>query len=319
MPESFNGMPLHPLVVHAAVVLVPLAFVGLILIVARRSWRRTLGWWVVLLAFFAMGATVLAKESGERLAEVVGTPTHHASLGDGLPIFVGLMFLFIFLYVAAAWFTDRRDARDGGVPATATGSAANTAAFDVDDTERRRGSTLVRVLGVVAILVGIATMFQTFRVGDTGAQAVWAGRLTAANTTGGAGASVSPAPGSPSAAPSASPGGSASGSAAGSASDAASPSASGSASASASKSGSTASLRTITMSEVRKHDVASDCWAVVNGKVYDLSTWVSEHPGGSGPIISLCGTDGTKAFENQHDSAPQPNNELATLQIGVLS
>lgn len=36
----------------------------------------------------------------------------------------------------------------------------------------------------------------------------------------------------------------------------------------------------VSVAEVIKHASAEDCWVVVNGKVYDLSRFASEHPGG---------------------------------------
>jgi L-lactate dehydrogenase (cytochrome) len=36
----------------------------------------------------------------------------------------------------------------------------------------------------------------------------------------------------------------------------------------------------ISVSEIDKHAAADDCWIVVNGKVYDLTTFAPEHPGG---------------------------------------
>lgn len=37
----------------------------------------------------------------------------------------------------------------------------------------------------------------------------------------------------------------------------------------------------ITSSEVAKHALAEDCWIVVNGKVYDLTKFAPNHPGGA--------------------------------------
>ena len=45
--DSITDLPLHPLVVHAAVVFIPLTCVGTILIAIKRSWRKSLGWWVL--------------------------------------------------------------------------------------------------------------------------------------------------------------------------------------------------------------------------------------------------------------------------------
>jgi hypothetical protein len=46
MLDTFNGLPLHPLVVHAVVVLLPLSVVGAIVVALRPAWRQTYGWLV---------------------------------------------------------------------------------------------------------------------------------------------------------------------------------------------------------------------------------------------------------------------------------
>ena len=75
----------------------------------------------------------------------------------------------------------------------------------------------------------------------------------------------------------------------------------------------------ITMTDVKKHNNVSDCWSVVNNGVYNLTSFVSSHPGGREAIIGLCGIDGTAAFVDQHGNQRRPNNELAGLKIGDLS
>ena len=45
--------------------------------------------------------------------------------------------------------------------------------------------------------------------------------------------------------------------------------------------------------EVAKHNNASDCWSIIDGNVYNLTSWISQHPGGQAAIKSLCGIDGS--------------------------
>ena len=72
------------------------------------------------------------------------------------------------------------------------------------------------------------------------------------------------------------------------------------------------------IAEVRKHNKATDCWAVINKRVYNLTKWVAQHPGGAGAITRLCGTDGIKAFTGKHGGQSGPASQLAKYQIGVL-
>lgn len=54
--------------------------------------------------------------------------------------------------------------------------------------------------------------------------------------------------------------------------------------------------------EVKKHNTKSDCWVIVHGKVYDVSDFISEHPGGIAVILKYAGKDATKAFDPIHPS-----------------
>jgi len=72
-----------------------------------------------------------------------------------------------------------------------------------------------------------------------------------------------------------------------------------------------------TSAEVAQHSEASSCWTTIEGKVYDLTGWIKQHPGGSRAILSLCGTDGTEAFTRQHGGKARPEQQLASFYIGV--
>ncbi len=78
------------------------------------------------------------------------------------------------------------------------------------------------------------------------------------------------------------------------------------------------STGTITINEVALHATVDDCWSVVNGNVYDLTQWINEHPGGSGPVESMCGIDASTPFNNQHNGQGEPETALASFQIGIL-
>ena len=72
------------------------------------------------------------------------------------------------------------------------------------------------------------------------------------------------------------------------------------------------------MTEVVTHNDGTSCWSVVNGNVYDLTTWIGKHPGGSNAILMLCGKDGSTAFNAQHGGSAMQENKLASYKIGVL-
>lgn len=76
---------------------------------------------------------------------------------------------------------------------------------------------------------------------------------------------------------------------------------------------------TYTLAQVATHNSATSCYTAINGSVYDVTPFIRQHPGGMGAILSLCGRDGTSAFEGQHGGQGRPAAELATFKIGTLT
>jgi cytochrome b involved in lipid metabolism len=72
------------------------------------------------------------------------------------------------------------------------------------------------------------------------------------------------------------------------------------------------------LAQVALHKDAGSCWTVVRGSVYDLTLWVSQHPGGREAIVGMCGKDATVGFEAQHGEQRKPESELRSFQIGTL-
>ena len=75
-------------------------------------------------------------------------------------------------------------------------------------------------------------------------------------------------------------------------------------------------VKTFSSAEVSVHNSKSDCWSIVNGKVYNLTSWIGQHPGGQQAILSMCGKDGSAGFNDQHGGDRRPANELAGFYIG---
>ncbi len=81
----------------------------------------------------------------------------------------------------------------------------------------------------------------------------------------------------------------------------------------------TAGPKTYTAAQVATHSSQSDCWTIVNGGVYNLTSWVSKHPGGSRAILSMCGEDSSESFNEQHGGQGGPERVLASYKIGTLA
>ncbi|MDO9377809.1 MAG: hypothetical protein Q7T56_03090 [Nocardioidaceae bacterium] len=149
MFDQLDGLPLHPLVVHAVVALAPLAT---LLAIAHLvpAWRRVLRWPIVAVSVLGAVSAWVATQSGEALQRAIssqleGNPTgelveEHAALGDRL--FYALIALSVVALVVALLARADR------------GALGHLAAV---------------VLAVVAIGVGVLT----YQVGDKGARAVW--------------------------------------------------------------------------------------------------------------------------------------------------
>jgi cytochrome b involved in lipid metabolism len=74
----------------------------------------------------------------------------------------------------------------------------------------------------------------------------------------------------------------------------------------------------LTNSEIKTHSSRSDCWSIVNANVYNLTSYVKNHPGGATVIENICGKNGSKAFVNQHNTQGKPNNVLDSFLLGPV-
>ncbi len=152
---TISGLPAHVLLVHALVVFVPLTALLEILCAVWPAARRRLVWLVLTFAVITTVLTPITASAGGWLYEqehhhrdILNT---HADRGSWL-----IYFSIALLVVAVALaLLHRREGR-----ATQPGS-------------------VVRVLvAVVGIIVGLASIVQVIRIGDSGAQSVWGNELT---------------------------------------------------------------------------------------------------------------------------------------------
>ncbi len=81
--------------------------------------------------------------------------------------------------------------------------------------------------------------------------------------------------------------------------------------------GTSGTLKSYTSTEVAQHTTKASCWSMINGNIYDLTSWIPKHPGGEGAILSICGIDGSSAFNGQHGRSSKVANVLVGFKIGV--
>ncbi|CAH2067158.1 unnamed protein product, partial [Iphiclides podalirius] len=60
--------------------------------------------------------------------------------------------------------------------------------------------------------------------------------------------------------------------------------------------------RILTLAEVSQHDTPQDCWVVIYDRVYDISTFLDEHPGGADIMLEYAGRDASTAFRSSGHS-----------------
>jgi uncharacterized membrane protein len=148
MFSEIDGLPLHPLVVHTAVVLVPLAMLlGVLFAVPRmRAWARMP---LLLVTLAATASTYVAKLSGENFKEVLQLGGPAGALIEEHEARANLLLILVlgFAMVAAAAFVVTRT------------STAN--------------SPVVLAVAAVLVMGAVAVGVQVYRVGDIGSRAVW--------------------------------------------------------------------------------------------------------------------------------------------------
>lgn len=154
------GLPAHPLIVHGAVVLTPLAALLVIAfaVLPRHRWLTrwpaAIGAVVALLAVWAARITGVAMVNATpALLQLVQTHEARAKL---LSL---LMIGFTVLVLLGAWLL-------GGPSALASGRGAVSS----------RATVLDKVLPAVLVVAALVVLVQVVLTGDAGARAVWAGR-----------------------------------------------------------------------------------------------------------------------------------------------
>lgn len=168
MPEFVNGLPLHALIVHAVVVLVPLAVLGAIVIAVWPAARRRFGWLVLACAVVDVIIVPMATSSGENLdTRIPPNPqlTEHERLGDLMIYWVVPLLVLVAVLMGLDLLRNRQVALiDAGGP-----GAQRAATAEVTPWLR----PVALVVSVLTVAVAVGTGIHVIRVGDAGAHAVW--------------------------------------------------------------------------------------------------------------------------------------------------
>jgi Predicted membrane protein (DUF2231) len=153
-----SGLPAHVLLVHAMVVLAPLTALLEMFCAILPAARRRLVWLVLVLALVTAGLTPLTTNAGQWLFNRLSRPSdilrEHSDRGHWM-IYFSVALVVVALLLAALHTTEgRAEKRRTGGPA---------------------------IVAILALAVGISTIITVYRIGDSGARAVWGGVVEATN------------------------------------------------------------------------------------------------------------------------------------------
>ena len=141
----FGDLPLHPLAVHFAVVLLPLSAIVFIVAVCWPKFRTKFLVSSLVGLGVSLPAVYVASQSGKAFQEVVGSPGVHAELGDSMMALSIGMFVVAFAY----WLAVKRDL----------------------------AKPIVYALSFIGISVAIASIVMIVLIGHSGAAATWSSVL----------------------------------------------------------------------------------------------------------------------------------------------
>jgi len=145
MPDNILGLPVHPLIVHATVVIVPAAALAVLLAAVLPRFRAWAGPLPMLLAVTGLVLAPLSTSSGEDLEHQIRENSlveRHAELGDTL---VWVMVPLVVVAVALWWLGRRADT----------------------------GKALLVGVSVLAVIAAAGTVVDVALIGHSGAKAAW--------------------------------------------------------------------------------------------------------------------------------------------------
>lgn len=70
--------------------------------------------------------------------------------------------------------------------------------------------------------------------------------------------------------------------------------------------------KTYTLSEISSHDNEESCWIAIEGKVYDVTDFISSHPGGEA-ILMGCGSDATELYNDRPNGSGAHSDRARSL------
>ncbi len=164
MDFEFNGLPVHVLLVHFVVIVVPLAALCTVLAAFWPAARRRLGVVTPIIALAALISVPITTEAGEWLQARVGRTdlvAAHAAIGKTLLPWAAATFLF----AAIQWFWFRFvTAPDAKFAARVPGTTARL--------------VITVALAIIVVVLAVGSVITVVQIGESGARAIWTGSYT---------------------------------------------------------------------------------------------------------------------------------------------
>ena len=180
---TFGGLPAHILLVHAVVGLVPVTALLVVLVAVWPAARRLLVWPAAALALVTLTCVPVTTEAGEwleRRVERTALVRAHTELGDTMLPWVIALAVVAFAFLARKLLADRAGRREAPVAAAdGPGAACAPSAEQQSRATAGAGGRVVSlVLAVLAVVTAVGSVVTVYRIGDSGARAVWTGQFS---------------------------------------------------------------------------------------------------------------------------------------------
>lgn len=170
--DKIFGLPAHPLLVHAPVVLLPLGAVGVLLMVIRTKWFERYKWATLVVVGAGMLGAILAAGSGESMEEITRRRAgDHAEAGDAARLAAIIFFAVMLLAVVGPllwkrWSASRARVADGA-------SAASDAPAQPSADSSAQPMWLRLVVSGALIASAAGSVITVIDAGHSGAERVW--------------------------------------------------------------------------------------------------------------------------------------------------
>lgn len=193
MPNTIFGLPTHVLLVHVVVVLIPLGALFTVLSAVWPAARRKLGFISPLTCAVALAFVPIATTAGDWLRDRIDPAHSNQAIERHADLAANYLYYAIGLFVisAAVWLFGRRyefglsgaflarhdeppktvDGGTGGGVGTVTATRAQAQAT----TRTALPLWATTILIVAAVAISLLAVWQLYRIGDSGAHAVWDG------------------------------------------------------------------------------------------------------------------------------------------------